>query len=679
MKPFSKILTVLLIIGFPALSAGEGSSETISPARSGVSDRPLELSSSLPVKAVTLYSAGLAQIVHETDISGDEVLFFPVEHKDINDILKSLRVEDLDGGRVDSVNFASDNPLNAVLSDMRVNPSGSPGIRQFLSGTQGEQVSVSNDQGEYSGYIFSVEEQRDKDGNSRTILNLMSAGGLQSIDISTLRNLKFSDPALQDELLEALSEIARARVKSSRILKISLKGEGTRTVRISYIRAVPLWKTSYRIVLDREGTPRLEGWALVQNTGSEAWEDVSLSFVAGQPNAFIMDLASPRYVHRETVDIPTAGPLGAVEYDKGSAPAPSRSSDSMYKSMAPSMAYEEAVMEDEYYGFAESYEPAPLESRATAVRTGNYYRYTVDAPVTVESRSSAMIPILSVENAGSSLGIYDPDSGGLVFKSIRLNNDSEAHWAAGPVSVSEGRSYAGDALIPDMIPDSKRFISYAVHGTLEVFKSVEGLPQRIISLKISDGMMQRVDKMERETLYTVSGEEKELILIHPKEAGWSLVSHPEIDEETAGAYRFTLTEWEEPVEVAEEYVISREYSLRSFSINDFNYYLEWSELSPQMKEALQEMSSLKQSVERYRRESSSLNASISRLERDQTRVRENMMVLDKDSDLFKSYADQLEKQETEIQSLNSRVNETQKAILKAEQDLTDYINSIELD
>ncbi|MBF9016345.1 MULTISPECIES: hypothetical protein [unclassified Oceanispirochaeta] len=676
MNRFTKVLVILLSIGFPALSAGEGSSESIS------ADRPVssqQIKSDMPVKAVTLYSAGLAQIVQETEVTGNEVLLFPVEHKDVNDILKSLRVEDLDGGRVDSVNFASENPLNAVLSDMRVNPSGSPGIRQFLSGTQGEQVTVANSEGDYSGYIFSVEDQRDADGNSRTILNLMNADGLRSIDISTLVNLKFSDETLQEELLEALGEIARSRIKSSRLLKISLKGEGTRTVRLSYIRAVPLWKTSYRIVIDQEGTPRLEGWALVQNTGSEAWEDVNLSFVAGQPNAFIMDLASPRYVHRDTVDIPTAGPLGAVEYDRGIAPSPN--AGSAYKSMAaPSVMYEESeMMMDDYYGYEESYEPAPMQSRATAVRSGNYYRYTVDSPVTVESRSSAMIPIISTENVGTTLGIYDPSSGGLVFKSIRLENDGDAHWAAGPVSVSEGRSYAGDALIPDMIPGSKRFLSYAVHGNLEVQKSVESLPQRIISLKISDGLLERVDKMERESHYTVSGEEKELILIHPKESGWSLTENPEIDEETPTAYRFTLESWDDPILVKEEYIISRDYGLRNLSINDFSYYLEWGNLSKQMKEAFQKMSSLKRQSEQLRSESSSLTAQISRLERDQNRVRENMKVLDQESDLFAKYAAQLEKQEEDIQNLNSRVEEKQAAILKADRELINYIASVELD
>lgn len=669
MNRFTKVLVILLTIGFPALSAGEGSSESISPA--GMDERAPN-QEKMPVKSVTLFSAGLAQIVHETDVTGDEVLLFPVEHKDVNDILKSLRIEDLGGGRVDSVNFTSENPLNAVLSDMRVNPSGSPDLRRFLTGTQGEQVTLTVPGGSYKGFIFSVEEQKGDDGRIKIILNLMNEEGLKSIDITNLENLKFSDDRLQEELLEAMGEIARSRIKSSRLLKISLKGEGRRNIRISYIRAVPLWKTSYRVVVDEKGSSRLEGWALVQNTGGEAWEDVSLSFVAGQPNAFIMDLASPRYVHRESVDIPAPDPLGAVEYERGIAPSPA------YKSMPSSAVYGESdSLADGYY--EESYEAAPMATRATAVRSGNYYRYTVDTPVTVEARSSAMIPILSTAGVGSSLGIYDPDAGGLVFKSIRLVNEGEAHWAAGPVSVSEGSFYAGDALLPDMIPGSRRFISYAVHGSLEVQKSDENHPRRIISLKMSNGVLERVDRMERETIYSIRGEEKELILIHPRQRGWSLVEHPEIDEETPSSYRFTLKVWEEPVSVKEESIISREYSLGSMSIRDLSYYLEWSDLSPSMKEAFDRLRSLKKRIEELGAEESSLNAGISRLERDQNRVRENMKVLDRESDLFIRYADQLEQQEGDIQKLNAGLEESGRLRQEAERELNDYIDSLEFD
>ncbi len=666
MKRFTEILVVLLIIGFPALSAGEGSTETISAAP--------PVNSDIPVKAVTLYSAGLAQIVHETTVSGDEVLYLPVEYGDVNDVLKSLRVEDLDGGRVDAVNFTSGNPLSSVLSDLRVDPSGSPGITAFLRRTQGEAVRVSTPEGVFSGAIFSVEESSAADGEIRTVLNLMTSGGLESVDISRLERLTFADSDLQAELSAAMGEIARARIKSSRLLKISLKGEGERIIRLSYIRAVPLWKTSYRIMVASDGGARLEGWALVQNTGSEAWKDVQLSFVAGSPNAFQMDLESPLYVQRETVAVPGAAPVGAVVYESGT------QSKNYMRSVAPSMAYESEMMA-EYDDFAmeEVYEPAPMEAAASGQRSGNYYRYTVSSPVTVDARSSAMIPIMSSEGAGETLAVYDPASGGMVFKSIRLENSADAHWAAGPASVSEGNYYAGDALIPDMIPGSRRFISYALHGSLEVKKSEESLPRRIVALKIVDGVLQRSEKMEKETLYRITGTERELILIHPKQQGWTLTESPEIDEETPSAYRFTLESWDDkPVKVSEEYILSREYGLYQMSLSDLAWYLEQGDLSREMKSAFEKISALKSRVQQLSSDSQALSSRISRLERDQSRVRDNMGVLESSSELYKKYSEQLAGQEDEIQSLNRQVESKEASRLSAERELRSYINTLNL-
>ena len=95
-------------------------------------------------------------MVHETTVTNNEIISFPVDPKDINDILKSLIVEDLDGGTVDVVNFVSNDPLSITLGDLRVNPSVSPFLTDFLKRTQGESVIVTTEEGVFKGLIFSV-------------------------------------------------------------------------------------------------------------------------------------------------------------------------------------------------------------------------------------------------------------------------------------------------------------------------------------------------------------------------------------------------------------------------------------------------------------------------------------------------------------------------------------------
>ena len=74
---------------------------------------------------------------------------------------------------------------------------------------------------------------------------------------------------------------------------LTATGEGARELRISYISEVPVWKTTYRIVLPPASQPNarplLQGWAIVDNTVGEDWNNVELSLAAGAPQSFIQE------------------------------------------------------------------------------------------------------------------------------------------------------------------------------------------------------------------------------------------------------------------------------------------------------------------------------------------------------------------------------------------------------
>src|SRR5690606_7441377 len=81
-------------------------------------------------------------------------------------------------------------------------------------------------------------------------------------------------------------------------------GQGERDLFMSYVVEAPVWKTTYRLTLDGESKPFLQGWALVDNTQDEDWNDVTLSLVSGAPISFIQDLQQPRYKQRPVVEMP---------------------------------------------------------------------------------------------------------------------------------------------------------------------------------------------------------------------------------------------------------------------------------------------------------------------------------------------------------------------------------------
>src|SRR5207302_10033091 len=93
---------------------------------------------------------------------------------------------------------------------------------------------------------------------------------------------------------------------------------------VSYISEVPVWKSTYRILLpDKPGEkPLVQGWAIVDNTIGEDWKDVRLSLVAGAPQSFIQHISQPYYVHRPVVALPQSVTLAPQTHEAAMLPPP---------------------------------------------------------------------------------------------------------------------------------------------------------------------------------------------------------------------------------------------------------------------------------------------------------------------------------------------------------------------
>ncbi len=135
---------------------------------------------------------------------------------------------------------------------------------------------------------------------------ITDAGEVRNIDLNTSTSVRIADRDLNAEIGKYLGLVASARDQDVRRMTISTTGAGDRNLYVSYISEVPIWKTTYRIVLpSKEGKkPLLQGWAIVDNTVGEDWNDVELSLVAGAPHSFIQQLSEPYYGRRPVVDLP---------------------------------------------------------------------------------------------------------------------------------------------------------------------------------------------------------------------------------------------------------------------------------------------------------------------------------------------------------------------------------------
>lgn len=80
---------------------------TTSQQRLSAQEKPADKPTDLPIKRVVLFSSGVGYFEHQGKVQGDATveLRFPVEQ--INDLLKSMVVEDQGGGRVTSVGYGA--------------------------------------------------------------------------------------------------------------------------------------------------------------------------------------------------------------------------------------------------------------------------------------------------------------------------------------------------------------------------------------------------------------------------------------------------------------------------------------------------------------------------------------------------------------------------------------------
>jgi hypothetical protein len=82
---------------------------------------------------------------------------------------------------------------------------------------------------------------------------------------------------------------------------ISLPAGAPTDLVITYITEAPAWKPSYRLMIDAKGAVRLQGWAIVDNTSGEDWNDVKVGVGSSSALSFRYDLWSVRQVMRETL------------------------------------------------------------------------------------------------------------------------------------------------------------------------------------------------------------------------------------------------------------------------------------------------------------------------------------------------------------------------------------------
>ncbi|HEX5705227.1 MAG TPA: carboxypeptidase regulatory-like domain-containing protein [Pyrinomonadaceae bacterium] len=283
----------------------------------------------LPIRRVILYSNGVAYIERRGTITGHAEINLSFKQSQVDDVLKSMVVLDLGQGRIGAVSYNSSAPPAARLADIPfsiepgTNGNEQGGLAGILRQLQGAQVMVTTATRSASGSILTVEERKAQpDPNhpavNRPALVITSANGeLISFDLAEVRSIKIIDEGAKRDISEFAHASASARRRDAKTIVVTSDGSGAREMLVSYTIAAPIWKTTYRVVLDAKNKPFFQGWAIVDNVSDEDWKNVSLSLISGSPVSFIQPIQKPLYRYRPVVPMPDDLNLDPQVYEDG--------------------------------------------------------------------------------------------------------------------------------------------------------------------------------------------------------------------------------------------------------------------------------------------------------------------------------------------------------------------------
>src|ERR1700726_1749587 len=113
----------------------------VSPVMAAPATQPAD-AQKVPVKEVVLFSSGVGYFEHFGSISGASATVLRFKTDQINDILKSLVLQDLDGGKVAAVTYPSQGPLARTLKSFQLDLTTNPPLADLLNQLRGAKVIV---------------------------------------------------------------------------------------------------------------------------------------------------------------------------------------------------------------------------------------------------------------------------------------------------------------------------------------------------------------------------------------------------------------------------------------------------------------------------------------------------------------------------------------------------------
>jgi hypothetical protein len=80
----------------------------------------------LPITQVVLFSSGVGYFQREGEVEGDARVDLSFQGNDINDLIKSLVLQDMGGGKISTISYDSHDPIDKTLKSFALDLTNNP-------------------------------------------------------------------------------------------------------------------------------------------------------------------------------------------------------------------------------------------------------------------------------------------------------------------------------------------------------------------------------------------------------------------------------------------------------------------------------------------------------------------------------------------------------------------------
>ncbi len=509
----------------------------------------------LPVTRVALYKNGVGFFEHSGHVTGSQSVTIDFTTDQLNDVLQSLTAIDLNGGRIAGAGYNSTTPLEQQLKALPLALDEDPTAVEFYNAIRGARVEVRSSSTDITGRLLNIETVNTPGTNNqpasekRMITVISDAGDVHTLELTPTTDVKLLDTDLHQDVTRYLQLLASTRSQGLRHLTLQDNGTGNRSLLVSYISEVPIWKSTYRILFTTPTTPppsgiqtaTLQGWSVVDNTTGSDWTNVQLSLIAGAPQSFIQPLSVPYYARRPEIPLPqeaqltpqthlsgdpnelstqlnalagpASGPNGGQIYVDGftggnlpprpraAAPAAPASANlgrgvaggvmgGVGASPSSSTGGPLSTQREWFSNDSSSFQAdarASLAPGTTTAAFDDYFAYNLTEPITIRKNESAMVPILQTKIDAERVTLWSQQQP-IPLRALWITNTSNLTLDRGSFSIVEDGNFGGEGLLDPIHPAEKRLLSYAVDQAVRVDNKSANV-HHLRSLAIAKGVL----------------------------------------------------------------------------------------------------------------------------------------------------------------------------------------------